>query len=152
MQPMLDELSQAVAPAAHAVVLMDRAGWHIARERAIPANLTPIFLPAYSPELNAVERVWLYLRERFLSHLLWPRYDDIPRCLLRRLGTPSSTKPAASAPFAPSLGQRSVLNAVGISRTSPVISIPPTGRLRTRRRNVSGCTSGRNLANFPVSL
>jgi transposase len=24
-------------------------------------------LPAYSPELNPVERVWLYLRERFLS-------------------------------------------------------------------------------------
>ena len=35
------------------------------------------FLPAYSPELNAIERVWLYLRERFLSHRLWASYDDI---------------------------------------------------------------------------
>jgi transposase len=35
------------------------------------------FLPAYSPELNAIERVWLYLRERFRSHRLWPSYDDI---------------------------------------------------------------------------
>jgi DDE superfamily endonuclease len=34
-------------------------------------------MPAYSPELNAIERVWLYLRERFLSHRLWPSYDDI---------------------------------------------------------------------------
>ena len=65
---MLDELSQAVAPDTHAVVLMDRAGWHVAKDLAIPANLTPLFLPAYSPELNAIERVWLYLRERFLSH------------------------------------------------------------------------------------
>ena len=32
---------------------------------------------AYSPELNAIERVWLDLRERFLSHRLWPTYDDI---------------------------------------------------------------------------
>ena len=48
-----------------------------AKELAIPANLTPLFLPAYSPELNAIERVWLYLRERFLSHRLWPSYDDI---------------------------------------------------------------------------
>jgi hypothetical protein len=73
----LDELSQAVAPGAHAVVRMDRAGWHIAAELALPANLTPLFLPAYSPELNAIERVWLYLRGRFLSHRLWPTYDDI---------------------------------------------------------------------------
>ena len=77
MQAMLDELSAAVAPDAHAVVLMDRAGWHIAKDLAVPANLTPLFLTAYSPELNAIERVWLYLRERFLSHRLWPAYDDI---------------------------------------------------------------------------
>ena len=77
MQPMLDELAQAVTPGAHAVVLMDRAGWHIAKELAVPANLTPLFLPPYSPELNAIERVWLYLRERFLSHRRWPTYDDI---------------------------------------------------------------------------
>lgn len=77
MQAMLDELGQAVSPGAHAVVLMDRAGWHVARDLTIPANLTPLFLPPYSPELNAIERVWLYLRERFLSHRLWLSYDHI---------------------------------------------------------------------------
>jgi transposase len=77
MQAMLDELGQAVAPGAHAVVLMDCAGSHVAKDLAIPANLTPLFLPAYSPELNAIERVWLYLRERFLSHRFWPTYEDI---------------------------------------------------------------------------
>jgi hypothetical protein len=55
MPAMLDELSQAVSPGAHAVVLMDRAGWHIAKDLTIPANLTPLFLPPYSPELNAIE-------------------------------------------------------------------------------------------------
>jgi transposase len=77
MQAMLDGLSQAVAPDIHAVVLMDRAGWHIAKNLAIPANLTPLFLPPYAPERNAIERVWLHLRERFLSHRLWPDYDHI---------------------------------------------------------------------------
>jgi hypothetical protein len=77
MQATLDELSLAVSPGAHAVVLMDRAGWHIAKDLAVPANLTPVFLPADSPELNAIERVWLDLRERFLSHRLWPSYDAI---------------------------------------------------------------------------
>jgi transposase len=77
MQAMLDELGQAVTGGAHAVVLMDRAGWHVARQLALPVKLTAVFLPAYSPELNAIERVWLDLRERFLSHRLWPTYDDI---------------------------------------------------------------------------
>jgi transposase len=77
MQLMLDELGQAVTPGAHALVVMDRAGWHCANDLAIPANLTPVFLPPYSPELNAIERLWLYLKERFLSHRLWPSHDDI---------------------------------------------------------------------------
>ena len=77
MQAMLDELAQAVAPGSQAVVLMDRAGWHFAQDLAVPSTLTPLFLPPYSPELNAIERVWLYLRERFLSHRLWPSYDAI---------------------------------------------------------------------------
>jgi transposase len=33
----------------------------------VPAGVTLVHLPPYSPELNPVERVWLYLRERFLS-------------------------------------------------------------------------------------
>jgi putative transposase len=77
MQLMLDELSRAVAPGVHAVVIMDRAGWHCANDLALPANLTPVLLPAYSPELNAIERLWLFLRERFLSHRVWPTYDAV---------------------------------------------------------------------------
>lgn len=58
-------------------VIMDQAGWHRANELVIPSNLTTVFLPPYSPELNSIERLWLYLKERFLSHRLWPVYDDI---------------------------------------------------------------------------
>ena len=76
MQAMLDELGQAIALAPYGG-LMDRAGWHGAKDLAIPADPTPVFLPSYAPELNAIERVWLYLRERFLSHRLWPTYHDI---------------------------------------------------------------------------
>jgi len=34
-------------------------------------------LPAYSPELNPIERLWLYLKERFLCHRLLDDYDAI---------------------------------------------------------------------------
>jgi transposase len=68
MNLFLAELAQAVAPGAHAVVLMDKAGWHIADDLVVPANITPVFLPSYSPELNPIERLWLYLKDNQLSH------------------------------------------------------------------------------------
>ncbi len=54
----------------HAVMVLDQAGWHGARALRIPGNVTLAPLPLYAPELNPVERVWLYLRKRFLLHRL----------------------------------------------------------------------------------
>lgn len=51
----------------HVVLVLDGAGWHDPRALCVPDNLTLLALPPYSPDLNPVERVWLYLRERFLS-------------------------------------------------------------------------------------
>ena len=77
MNLFLAELAQAVAPGAHAVVLMDKAGWHIADELVVPANVTPVFLPPYSPELNPIERLWLYLKDNQLSHCVFDTTADI---------------------------------------------------------------------------
>lgn len=63
-------LAQFVATLAddvHAVLVLDGAGWHDERALTVPDKITLVPLPPYSPELNPVERVWLYLRERFLS-------------------------------------------------------------------------------------
>ena len=43
----------------------------------MPDPVTLVPLPPYSPELNPVERVWLYLRERFLSLRILDDYDAI---------------------------------------------------------------------------
>jgi hypothetical protein len=77
MQTFLDQLSDQVSPGAHALLIMDRAGWHCANDLVMPDNITAVLLPPYSPELNAIERLWLYLKERFLSHRLWRDYDTI---------------------------------------------------------------------------
>ena len=61
----------------HALMVMDGAGWHRSGHLDVPDNVSLVILPAYSPELNPIERVWLYLRERHLSHRLLDSYDDI---------------------------------------------------------------------------
>jgi transposase len=62
---------------AHAALVLDGAGWHGARGLVVPANVTLVPLPPYSPELNPVERVWLYLRERFLSLRVFADYRAV---------------------------------------------------------------------------
>ena len=77
MQMHLDEISRRVARGAHAVLLLDRAGWHTTDKLNIPKNMTMIFLPSRSPELNPVENVWQYLRANWLSNTVFETYDDI---------------------------------------------------------------------------
>jgi transposase len=44
------------------VLLIDNAGIHKAKRLVIPGNIRLIFLPAYSPELNPVERFWQHIK------------------------------------------------------------------------------------------
>ena len=77
MSLFLAAFAQQLEPGAHAVLILDQAGWHGSRRLIVPSNVTLQPLPAYSPELNPVERVWLYLRERFLSHRLLADYPAV---------------------------------------------------------------------------
>ena len=68
MDVFLAELGRAVPAGTHAALVLDGAGWHVSEGLSVPANLTLVPLPPYSPELHPVERVWAYLRDRWLSH------------------------------------------------------------------------------------
>jgi hypothetical protein len=78
MDVFLAELSRAVPAGTHAALVLDGAGWHVSEDLTVPPNLTLIHPPPYSPELNPVERVWEYLRDRWLSHrVLAGGYDAV---------------------------------------------------------------------------
>lgn len=77
MQLHIDEISLHVEKDGHAVLLLDRAGWHITGNLVWPKNITAILLPSRSPELNPVENIWQYLRANYLSNRVFETYDDI---------------------------------------------------------------------------
>ena len=54
----LEGISRHVAPEAHAVVVLDGAGWHGAADLVVPDDLSLLPPPPKSPELDPVENVW----------------------------------------------------------------------------------------------
>jgi len=81
MMAHLKEISKTVAPGAHAILVLDGAGWHGAKALKVPENITLLPLPPYAPELNPIENVWAYLRANKLAISVFDTYDQIvERC------------------------------------------------------------------------
>ena len=72
----LSFISQEAGEGTHVVLVLDQAGWHVAKNLKVPQNITLLHLPAYSPELNPVERLWAYMKSHYLSNRA---YDDYPQ-------------------------------------------------------------------------
>ena len=73
----LAEISSQVPPGAHAVLLLDQAGWHVSSKLDAPANITLLPLPPKCPELNPVENVWQFMRDNWLSNRLFSSYGNV---------------------------------------------------------------------------
>ena len=73
----LEEIAIAVDAGAHAVLILDRAGWHVTPKLIVPQNITLLFLPPRAPELNPVENVWQFVRDNWLSNRVLADYEDI---------------------------------------------------------------------------
>jgi transposase len=88
----LKQISEATPYGRHAVIVMDRAGWHTWDTASEFENVTLIPLPPYSPELNPIEQVWSWLRQRCLSNRIFEGYQHIVECLTEAWNTFRSDK------------------------------------------------------------
>ncbi len=70
-------ISEQAGPDVHVILVLDQAGWHTAKALKVPENISLLYLPSYSPELNAIERLWGYLKSHYLSNRAYTDYDDL---------------------------------------------------------------------------
>jgi transposase len=67
------ELFAAAYPLDLHILQLDNGGFHSSLNLNIPENVILLFQPAYSPEVNPIERLWGYIKEQ----LKWLRFDGI---------------------------------------------------------------------------
>ena len=77
MQKHIDEIGRAVTAGAHALIILDQAGWHTTRKLKLPNNLSLVPLPPACPELNAAENIWQYLRQTYLANRVFENYTAV---------------------------------------------------------------------------
>ena len=75
MQLHLDEIATKVTQGAHAIVILDQAGWHGAKSLKVPANISLLPLPPRAPELNVQENIWQFMRQNWLSNRVFKSFN-----------------------------------------------------------------------------
>lgn len=90
MQTFLDGFAERHAETLNVLVL-DRSGAHTAKALVVPQNVVLLFLPASSPELNGIERVWEDIRGR-MAWKCFAELDSLLDELEAVLGTYSASQ------------------------------------------------------------
>jgi len=77
MNVFLEQFAGEVDPDVHVVMIWDQAGFHRSSALRIPANVTILPLPPYSPELNPIENLWHYLKSHYWSNRTYASYEAL---------------------------------------------------------------------------
>ena len=77
MELYLAEVARTVATDAHALLIVEGAGWYDAKDPRVPDNITLLNLLPYAPELNPMENVWQNLRSNKLAITVFNTHDEI---------------------------------------------------------------------------
>ena len=77
MQIFLDEFTKTIPENKHIIMILDGSGAHSKGVLSVPENISFIYLPPYSPKLNPIERLWKWIKSRYLSFKKYKNIDEI---------------------------------------------------------------------------
>ena len=79
----------------HVIMLLDRAGWHTTGKLEIPGNVSLVFLPPVSPQLNPIERLWKKIKTDIFHNRIHDKIADVRGVIDRALATLSNATVAS---------------------------------------------------------
>ena len=96
-QVFLDAFS-AQNPDEFKIMVLDNGAFHKAKTLKIPANISLIFLPPYSPELNPAENIWAALKRKFTNRL-YKTLDEVSEFITAATNSLSQDKIKSTCGF-----------------------------------------------------
>ena len=73
----LRDIGDTTEPGRHALIILDNAGWHVAKDLEVPDNVSPLRLPPHSPELNSVKSVFQFLKARYFANQVFATAEAV---------------------------------------------------------------------------
>jgi transposase len=77
-QIFIDEFSKKYGDTIN-IMVVDNGRYHIARALEIPRNVEFVFLPPYSPELNPIERLWQFIKDKLASVGVFKNLEEVQK-------------------------------------------------------------------------
>ena len=72
------------------VMVMEGATWHPSNELLVTDNIRKIILPPYSPELNPVEKLWQYIKDKTIKNKVYTNLDVLEDSIVAFFNTLTS--------------------------------------------------------------
>ncbi len=66
---------------------MDAAGWHKSDKLIFPKNIRIVIQPAYSPELNPIEKLWQYIKDHTIKNKIFKTLRELENRVCRFVQT-----------------------------------------------------------------
>jgi transposase len=76
-QIFLDQFA-ALNPKEFKIIFLDNGAFHKAKKLDIPNNITLVFIPPYSPELNPAEKIWAFFKRQF-TNVICKNLDEVSK-------------------------------------------------------------------------
>lgn len=64
-------------PNDYIIMVLDNALWHKSKYIKVPENMTLVFIPPYTPEMNPIEQIWREIRTSGFANKYFKTLDEV---------------------------------------------------------------------------